>query len=205
MNGPNGEPIPGGLPPPEPPQDPYPDYDAGPKGGVRVECEDPDVLYNTLVSPNARLNDSIASVSSTEFDDDLLGGEHTHLMTLGTDRDNDPRIVGTTHFESLLLLSEGRQSRPDHGYFSYERVRNISNILQGKGAKVFVDYNKGWRGKRSEIYINEDGFWIEAHFGLPSREYEEQEIRKEVADYRAAHPDTVGIQRHMIYQEFKMV
>lgn len=193
MSNPTGEPILGAVPPDvAKPREPVPIPEAGPKGGIKVEYRQPELLYGIAKNIVAGQDRFSRDVSYTQIDDSLIKRESSELLAFEAKYEGGERIAGTFHYRSNIYLSDDRVARPDHGYYSYEKVRGVQKALLEKGVIATVDNDRGWRGGRSSIVIEKNGFYIEAHFGLPNRETEEAQIRVEVEADRKRKPDESG-------------
>lgn len=193
MRSPTGEPISGAVPPDAvKPPDPAPIPEAEPMGGIKVEYTQLELLYGIAKNIVAGQDRFSKVVSYTTIGDNLVQSESSQLLAFEANHEGGERIAGTFHYNSTIYLSDDRVDRTDHGYYSYEKVKGIQNALLQKGVRAAVDHDRGWRGGSSTIVIEKNGFFIEAQFGLPSREAEEAQIRAEVADNRKRNPDEPG-------------
>lgn len=177
----NGEPIPGATPPDaiKPPEPTPPSPEGGPKGGVKVECRQPELIYSLARGIVDGTEKHSKEVSNTQFGDSIIGQERTDISGFEATKGSGERIDGTFHYDTWIDLSGERVAREDHGYFSNEKVDRINAVLTQLGAKTVVDHEAFW-GNQNRIVIEKDGYFIEAHFGWNSRQAEEAIIMAEV-------------------------
>ena len=175
----DGKPFPGAVPPDaiKPPEPTPPE--SGPKGGIKVEYRQPELLYSLakgIVDGNGRYS---TEVSSTNFGDRLLAAERTYITAFEASKGSGERIDGTFHYNTIVDLSDDRVDRPDHGYFDDGKVNRINALLAEQGLKTVVDHNAFW-GNQNRIIVEKNGYFVEVYFGWSSRQAEEDKIRAEV-------------------------
>jgi SpoVK/Ycf46/Vps4 family AAA+-type ATPase len=178
-----GEPIPGAVPTPE----------AEPKGGIKVEYRQPELLYNIAKDITDGDEEYYSEeVSHTKIRDRLIESERSRLIGFETTHLGGERIAGTFSYKSIIYLSDEQTTADNHGYYSYERVGKILELLQAKGVKAEAHNDRGHGDNQSTITVEDNGFYIEFFFGLPSREAEEELIRKDLERERKESPNKPG-------------
>lgn len=171
---------------PEPKSPETPPIPEAPKKGFSVEVRQPEMLYklaqNIINGTEKQSGLFDDQVSDTQIKDTLFSKENTTLKGfeygwgqkhLGFSTDSE----GTYHYSTSLRLSRDRVNGSDHGYFSEDKVRKITQVLVGKGVRASVDDGFLKKGK-CRVKIERDGSFFEVYFGFASRQVEENQIRE---------------------------
>jgi len=126
-----------------------------------VKILNQDILYN-LAQRGMSNNTSVHDVSRTSLDG-VLSYERTRLVLVG--KKNKGRARDTFHPSSSLVLSREQRLRPEHGYYSQDRVRKIQDELKKANVEAEFSHLDG----QNYLFIEKDGFIIEANFGFESK------------------------------------
>lgn len=177
----NDEPVPGANPPDaiEPKEPTPPSSEGAPKGGIKVECRQPELIYTIVRRIVDGTEQHSRVVSNTQFGDSIIEQERTKISGFETTHGGGERIDGTFQYGTMIDLSVERVAREDHGFFSNEQVDRINAFLTQIGVKTVVDHEGFW-GNQNRIIIEKDGFYIEVSFGFNSRQSKEARIMAEV-------------------------
>lgn len=147
-----------------------------PKGGFRVEVRQPEMLY-LIAKEGINTKDRNffdVEVSSTGIQNDILMSEKTRL---GGNKN------GTFAYSTSVRLSDSRISREDRGYYDYEKVRRINQILSQLGYNAMFDSTRvtGYDSTgEGFIRIVKDGYYIDVNFGFPNHESYVKDVGRSV-------------------------
>jgi SpoVK/Ycf46/Vps4 family AAA+-type ATPase len=158
-------------PPPPPPE-------SDPGGDIKVECQQPELLYKILrdIQDGKREESESVGISNTILDGRLFEDEQTKLSAFSST--GDMRYWSEIfQIHSTIRIAPERQNFPDYGYYSYSKAQRLCDHLTEKGlnTSIYFDWHKN--RKESHIFIEKNGYVCLLMLGEPNRESQEKRER----------------------------
>jgi hypothetical protein len=168
-------------------KEPTPPPPESPGKGIEVEVYQPEVIYK-LSHELADKGEIFSEIGSSRIDDHFLKVTSADLWSRGAQKGNE------YFFRSWFHFADDVSKRPDFGYYDTMRIEVIDESLKDRG------YSVKYRQEPASITglpmyslsFSKKGQGYEINFGFPSRQIEEEHLKKEAECYIKEDPDKFG-------------
>lgn len=157
---------------------PPPPPESDPGGDIKVECEQPELLYKILrdIQDGKRKEYESVEISNTILDGELFEDEQTKLGAFSS-TGKARHWSEVFDLRSSIRITTERQNLPDYGYYSYDKAKRLCDRLTEKGLDASLYFD--WRKNREEnhVFIEKEGYVCLLSLGEPNRERHERNMR----------------------------